>query len=220
MSPSSTCRRCPRESYHQVSRGFGNEFWWKLRSTPKVSAVMPVKEAIKLDRTYQNVMDLHSDEDLLEFYNQFHDPVTSEWKPPKEQGKLPFRGKGIAVASQETNKATNPKSIIEMAEHRFPDMIKGQKYEGARAKYRFTCSKHGEYEQALYHHNEGYGCDKCGGGATLTIKEVEQRFSDMVKGQQWLGNHAKYRFLCDKHGEYEQRFNSHSKERMPKMCWK
>ncbi len=89
----------PREAYHQVSRGFGNEFWVESPQNAKVSAVMPVKEAIKLDRTYQNVMDLHSDEDLLEFYNQFHDPVTSEWKPPKEQGKLPFRGKGIAVAS-------------------------------------------------------------------------------------------------------------------------
>ena len=208
----------PRESYHQVSRGFGNEFWVEAPQYAKVAAVMPVKEAIKLDRTYQNILDLHSDEDLLEFYNQFHAPAADEWKPPKEQGRLPFRGKGIAVASQETNKATNPKSIIEMAEHRFPDMIKGQKYEGARAKYRFTCSKHGEYEQALYHHNEGYGCDKCGGGATLTIKEVEQRFSDMVKGQQWLGNHAKYRFLCDKHGEYEQRFNSHSEGRGCPRC--
>jgi len=91
----------PRESYHQVSRGFGNEFWVENPQAVKVAAVMPVKEAIKLDRTYQNVLDLHSDEDLLEFYNQFHAPAEPEWKPPKEQGKLPFRGKGIPVVAYE-----------------------------------------------------------------------------------------------------------------------
>ena len=89
----------PRNAYRQVSRGFGNEFWVSDPSRARVTAVLPIAKAKALDRRHHAALDLGSNEDLGEFYDLFHDPQAPEWKPPKEQGKLPFRGKGTTVSS-------------------------------------------------------------------------------------------------------------------------
>ncbi len=89
-------------------------------------------------------------------------------------------------------------------------MVKGQRWSGVMAKYRFRCKKHGKYQQAFHHHNNGDGCPTCSGNKRLTIAEAEKRCSDMLKGQRWKGVRAKYWFLCKKHGKYQQRFNDHN----------
>ena len=88
----------PRNAYHQVSRGFGNEFMVTDPSQAKVQQVLPIAKAQRLDERHHAALDFASDDDLLEFYNLFHDPEAPQWKSPKEQGKLPFRGKGMTVA--------------------------------------------------------------------------------------------------------------------------
>lgn len=43
----------------------------------------------------------------------------------------------------------------------------------------------------------------------LSRKIAERRFSDLIRGQQWRGTHARYHFICRKHGNYLQDFSSH-----------
>ena len=61
----------PRNSYHQVSRGFGNEFWVEDPSKAKVIKVVPIAEG-RADAAHdQDIMGqyINSKEDLEEFYN-------------------------------------------------------------------------------------------------------------------------------------------------------
>ena len=48
-------------------------------------------------------------------------------------------------------------------------------------------------------------------GRRIPIEEAESRCPDMVKGQEWKGNGAKYWFKCDKHGNYLQAFSGHDR---------
>ena len=96
---------------------------------------------------------------------------------------------------------------IEIAESRHKDMVKGQVWTGNSSKYWFKCKKHGNYEQAFAHHDQGKGCKICGG--KLTIEEVERRCPDMVKGQKWTGEGSEYWFICPNHGKYLQLWRTH-----------
>jgi very-short-patch-repair endonuclease len=107
---------------------------------------------------------------------------------------------------------------IEEAEKRCPDMVKGQSWKGAEAKYRFICEKHGEHFQKFSHHQRGHSCRKCGKefcidwGKNLSrsIKEVEAGFPEMVRGQTWKGSRAKYWFKCEKcPRKYFQLYGNH-----------
>lgn len=103
---------------------------------------------------------------------------------------------------------------IEDVEKKYPDLVKGQTWSGARQKYKFKCSIHGFYFQNFSNHTQGYECPKCGydrGAAKqkLTTVDFERRCRDAIKGQKWINAHTKYRFLCNKHGEYRQPFNVH-----------
>jgi GNAT superfamily N-acetyltransferase len=61
----------PRNAYHQVGRGFGNEFWVEDPSKAKVTKVVPVAEARAYDTHQHDVLSQHinSNEDLEQFYN-------------------------------------------------------------------------------------------------------------------------------------------------------
>jgi hypothetical protein len=50
---------------------------------------------------------------------------------------------------------------IEEAESRFSDMVRNQKWTGARDKYWFICKIHGKYKQIYYSHQSGNGCSDC-----------------------------------------------------------
>jgi len=50
-------------------------------------------------------------------------------------------------------------------------------------------------------------------GYDLNIEEAQKRHPDLVKGQEWRGNHALYKYLCPLHGEYLQEFNGHMRTR-------
>lgn len=52
----------------------------------------------------------------------------------------------------------------------------------------------------------------------LTIKEAERRHLDMVKGQRWHGCEARYKYTCEKHGVYLQRFQNHNNGGRCKIC--
>jgi hypothetical protein len=111
---------------------------------------------------------------------------------------------------------------IEEAEHRYSDLIKGQKWVGNSGKYYFICKKHGRYLQNYSHHQQGTGCPICARikikkAITLTIEEAEQRQPDLVKGQIWRKSHANYKYGCYKHGVYVQSFDNH---RSGKGCLK
>ena len=102
---------------------------------------------------------------------------------------------------------------IEEAKRRCPDMVKGQVWRGALAKYKFRCKVHGMvYRQRLNNRVDGQsGCLKCKRIARgdFTITEMESRFPNMVKGQKCRGTQVKYRFLCEIHGRYRQRYDHH-----------
>lgn len=59
----------PRDAYHQVNRGFGNEFWVEDPSKAKVVAVMPVAKARALDKRRSNKIP-QSEQELREFYER------------------------------------------------------------------------------------------------------------------------------------------------------
>ena len=92
-------------------------------------------------------------------------------------------------------------------------MVKGQVWRGALAKYKFRCKVHGMvYRQRLNNRVDGQsGCLKCKRIARgdFTITEMESRFPNMVKGQKCRGTQVKYRFLCEIHGRYRQRYDHH-----------
>ena len=61
----------PRETYRQVNRGFGNEFFVFDPSKAKVIKVVPRKEAFRIDREQDKYVP-QSHQELSDFYDQFH----------------------------------------------------------------------------------------------------------------------------------------------------
>jgi len=111
---------------------------------------------------------------------------------------------------------------IKEVECRYPEIIKGQVWKNAAAKYWFRClvpdSRHPDYQQAYYVHQQGKGCPVCGNikrgnVKRLTIEEAERRCPDMVKGQVWKGNAVSYWFHCplkkNEHPDYFQLYHNH-----------
>ncbi|HHX04692.1 MAG TPA: GIY-YIG nuclease family protein [Pseudomonas sp.] len=94
-------------------------------------------------------------------------------------------------------------------------------YVGALDKVTITCKKHGDFDQAPYHHLNGHGCAKCGREA-MAIKQSEEsknRFierSRAVHGERYdykrvVYIHSKDKVIitCAKHGDFEQAPHSH-----------
>ena len=50
---------------------------------------------------------------------------------------------------------------IKEAEKRHSDLVKGQKWIGARETYKYFCKKHGIYTQIFNNHDQGRWCPKC-----------------------------------------------------------
>ena len=59
----------PRSDYYQVNRGFGNEFWVKDPSKAKVLRVIPIAQAIRMNRYNRSKLPGGYDE-LEAFYNR------------------------------------------------------------------------------------------------------------------------------------------------------
>lgn len=57
----------PRQSYRQVNRGFGNEFWVDDPSKATVVSVMPVAKALRLNKQWRDHLP-GSEEQLRQFY--------------------------------------------------------------------------------------------------------------------------------------------------------
>ena len=110
---------------------------------------------------------------------------------------------------------------IEEAEKRASDMVKGQIWSGAASKYDFICDKHGIYQQEFSAHvHQEQRCRDCSvERRTFTIEEAEANAPDMVKGQVWGGTSAKYKFLCDSHGIYEQQYSGHGQGQSCPRCF-
>ena len=96
----------PRDAYHQVKRGFGNEFWVENPAAAKVVNVMPMAAAKASDRRFTKVLEqtVVSEQDLQVFYEAAtgkkvkDEPKVAktarlhmEMDPPGRRGNLLFR---------------------------------------------------------------------------------------------------------------------------------
>lgn len=91
------------------------------------------------------------------------------------------------------------------------ECIKGQK------KVFILCSIHGKFEQSVYDHLRGNGCDRCSG----TYKHTNESFivrSNLVHNNKYdyslvkyEGNKKKITIICKLHGKFEQRPGEHLK---------
>lgn len=72
--------KVPRNAYHQVGRGFGNEFWVEDPSKAKVIKVIPIAEARADSNHYHEVIShyIKSDETLEKFYNWANRPKSKQ----------------------------------------------------------------------------------------------------------------------------------------------
>lgn len=112
---------------------------------------------------------------------------------------------------------------IEEAERRQPDLVKGQTWRGNHANYEYVCDTHGIYKQQFSNHHSGERCRECakktqGAYHKLTIKEAQVRHPDLVRGQEWKGTLAAYKYECPTHGIYKQVFNAHDKNKQCPLC--
>jgi hypothetical protein len=64
-------REVPAETYSQVSRGFGNEFWVNDPSKAKVIGVFPIAQALRIDQRLHSLLP-GSEKKLKEIYEQAH----------------------------------------------------------------------------------------------------------------------------------------------------
>jgi len=71
-----------KSDYYQVNRGFGNEFWIKDPSKAKVIRLLPINEALKLDK-YRHSKMPQSYEELEAFYYKTWKDF-NDFKVPKE----------------------------------------------------------------------------------------------------------------------------------------
>jgi hypothetical protein len=120
---------------------------------------------------------------------------------------------------------------------RHPDLVEGQESRGAGGqKYWYRCTAnlgHPNYRQFFNDHgrtnansDHEHRCPECGYLATSaavrwSIEEIEKRHPDLVSGQQWRGNHAKYWYRCTAnlgHPNYRQEYNSHEQEHGCPKC--
>lgn len=78
----------PKETYWQVSRGFGNEFWVNDPSKARVVKVIPIDQALKESAEYQDILEstIHGPEDLKRFYEWAH--KSQEKFQPQTLGSL------------------------------------------------------------------------------------------------------------------------------------
>lgn len=87
------------------------------------------------------------------------------------------------------------KLTIQEVERRHPDMVKGQVWKGAIFKYKFYCTKHGEYLQTYSNHNSGHRCLRC-----ARSRASKNRF----KAAEGLSNTPEYRTV---HRHFNAIFN-------------
>ncbi len=73
----------PGESYKQVNRGFGNEFYVDDPAKARVVKVVPIKDALAESESFQDALDkeISSKEDLREFYNRVTGGSSGEAQP-------------------------------------------------------------------------------------------------------------------------------------------
>lgn len=98
------------------------------------------------------------------------------------------------------------------------------KYKNTDTKVVIACKKHGEFLQTPYIHLRGSGCPKCYGNVKLTTSEFVEK-AICVHGNKYDYRLSNYRnsnlkiiIICKKHGEFEQRPNSHLNGKGCRIC--
>jgi hypothetical protein len=144
----------PRDAYHQVKRGFGNEFWVENPAAAKVVNVMPMAAAKASDRRFTKVLEqtVESENDLMAFYE------AATGKKVKDEPKI--------AATKTAFKIEVPKSVREhfweeppvgnwefWAYRHRPSALPGEKIV-------FTFD-HAPVATAVVHHIEEPGKTKC-----------------------------------------------------------
>ena len=89
-------------------------------------------------------------------------------------------------------------------------------YKNYKIKIKIICPKHGEFEQTPRSHLNGYGCKLCG---IEKLKHNTQSFVEKANKVhnnkydyslvKYKNSYSKVKIICPKHGEFEQRPNSH-----------
>lgn len=111
---------------------------------------------------------------------------------------------------------TSPLTIDEFIEK--SRKVHGDKYDYSKSvingsnktKIKIICPVHGEFEQRINDHLNGYGCKKCGGNERLTTEQFIER-AKIVHGDKYDYSKAEYKsstsricIICPKHGEFKQ----------------
>ena len=83
-------------------------------------------------------------------------------------------------------------------------------YKNSHTKVKIICPKHGEFEQLPYVHINGSGCIKCGLRNDF-IKDVNIKYNNKYDYSltDYKNTYTKVKFICPKHGEFEQFPQSH-----------
>jgi very-short-patch-repair endonuclease len=109
---------------------------------------------------------------------------------------------------------------IKQLEEKYPELIKGQEYNGNTTKLKWICPIHGEYEQSLYVHSKGHGCFKCahdkiGLNKRSNVESFIEKANDIHNGKydyskvEYKNNKSKVCIICPEHGEYWQTPGNH-----------
>ncbi len=88
-------------------------------------------------------------------------------------------------------------------------------YIQSKSKVKIICSEHGEFEQAPIEHLRGKGCKRCSGNTRLTTNKFI-KISKSIHGDKYdytntvyKNNKSKVSIICEEHGEFKQRPDSH-----------
>ena len=88
-------------------------------------------------------------------------------------------------------------------------------YIGSIKKITITCNLHGDFEQVAVSHTKGSGCPECKGVKKLTTEDFIKRANEVHKNRYtysnsvFINNRTKLIITCSKHGDFEQKANTH-----------
>jgi hypothetical protein len=93
-------------------------------------------------------------------------------------------------------------------------------FESLKRKDTIICPKHGEFEQSLYEHITGHGCNRCGKESMSKkrslshddiIQKIKDKHNDKYKyvDSMDLNLDKELTIICEKHGEFKQKVKYH-----------
>lgn len=98
-------------------------------------------------------------------------------------------------------------------------------YKNNKTKVKIICKEHGEFQQFPNNHLKGYGCEKCYHNKLMSntddfIEESKEIHGDLYvySATTYSGCYEKVVITCRKHGDFEQRADSHKQGRGCPIC--